>query len=276
MKFSERIGINVEKIPFQLDSVDSDLRVSLWNAFYTGVLQEIEPSYSNRDSLDEFKIDLYKIIMRKPLNTTPDRFNSILLECHQYFDLLAWNTTYEFLEFFINKDYANNELYVTELNNALERENSGYRVIQNIFVPIIDKIEISSIETSLEANNISGVKLHFRNALIEISKKEDPNYANCIKESISAVESIAKYLTKETTLGSALQRIEKSGIAINNQLKEGFLKFYHYTNDPKSGIRHAIIDSQEPVDFDTAKFMLVACSAFINYLISISSKNGSF
>jgi len=39
---------------------------------------------------------------------------------------------------------------------------------------------------------------------------------------------------------------------------------YGYTSD-EDGIRHAMLEEPD-VGFEDAKFMLVACSAFINYL----------
>ena len=51
-------------------------------------------------------------------------------------------------------------------------------------------------------------------------------------------------------------------------LEEGFNKFYVYTNDRDSGIRHALMDDEGTYvpSKDEAYFMLVSCSAFINYL----------
>jgi hypothetical protein len=48
-------------------------------------------------------------------------------------------------------------------------------------------------------------------------------------------------------------------------LEAAFTKLYGYTSDAK-GIRHALLDDDEVVTFEEAKFMLVACSAFINYV----------
>jgi hypothetical protein len=47
-------------------------------------------------------------------------------------------------------------------------------------------------------------------------------------------------------------------------LKEAFDKLYAYTNS-EDGIRHAKMTNNN-VSFGEAKFMLVACSAFINYI----------
>ena len=47
-----------------------------------------------------------------------------------------------------------------------------------------------------------------------------------------------------------------------------FEKLYAYTNQPTTGIRHALMDSSGTYvpKAEEALFMLVSCSAFINYL----------
>ena len=45
------------------------------------------------------------------------------------------------------------------------------------------------------------------------------------------------------------------------------MKLYGYASD-KGGIRHAEGLFESDVTFEEAKFMLVSCSAFINYLIA--------
>ena len=52
---------------------------------------------------------------------------------------------------------------------------------------------------------------------------------------------------------------------INLTLKAGFEKLYPYSNN-KNGIRHALMD-EEIINPEDAKFFLIACSAFTNYLI---------
>ena len=49
-------------------------------------------------------------------------------------------------------------------------------------------------------------------------------------------------------------------------LKLAFKKLYGYTND-KDGIRHSLMD-KDTIDFEDAKYMIVSCSAFVNYVIA--------
>jgi hypothetical protein len=48
-------------------------------------------------------------------------------------------------------------------------------------------------------------------------------------------------------------------------LNRSLSALYGYTSDA-NGIRHALLD-ESSLDFVDAKFMLVACAAFVNYLI---------
>jgi hypothetical protein len=56
-----------------------------------------------------------------------------------------------------------------------------------------------------------------------------------------------------------------SKIKLHPALKSGLLSLYGYTSD-EDGIRHAILESKD-IGFAEAKFMLVTCSAFVNFLI---------
>lgn len=155
---------------------------------------------------------------------------------------------------------------VNFLNAEFERHNFAYRIIENIIVEVTSNDEIRAIETAMD-NTVKGIKIHIKAALEELSvSTENPNYRNSIKESISAVEACCRYITKESTLGKALSKLESKGIVINSQMKKGFENLYHYTNDEKTGIRHSLMDDANTPTSDDAIFMLVSCSAFINYL----------
>ena len=73
--------------------------------------------------------------------------------------------------------------------------------------------------------------------------------------------------TKKSTLGAALNELEKNGVKIHGAMKNAFSSLYGYTSD-KSGIRHNL-GVDENTTFEEAKYMLVSCSAFLNYLIQI-------
>ena len=105
-------------------------------------------------------------------------------------------------------------------------------------------------------------------ALELYAQRPEGDYRNSIKESISAVEAFCREKTGENTLGKALNKLEQNGLETPNVLKQAFEKLYAYTNQPVAGIRHALMDDSGAYTpkAEEALFMLVSCSAFINYL----------
>jgi hypothetical protein len=87
------------------------------------------------------------------------------------------------------------------------------------------------------------------------------------------VESlVAKAVRVEKgTLGQLVKRLEDE-IALHPALKSAFSSLYGYTSD-ESGIRHALTEGDK-VDFHDAKFMLVVCAAFVNFVKGKLSMEG--
>ena len=124
--------------------------------------------------------------------------------------------------------------------------------------------EIEAIETAM--NNASdAISTHLKRSLELLSDRNTSDYRNSIKEAISAVESLAAFYTNSDkgALGQLLDKLKKQN-NLHPSLIEAFKKLYGYSSD-EDGIRHGIIDKSN-VDFYDAKFMLVVCSAFVNYV----------
>ena len=152
------------------------------------------------------------------------------------------------------------------LNQEFERHNFAYRVVKNRIIEITSKEEIESIHHAL-TTPIEGVKTHLQTALKLMSASQDkPDYRNSIKESISAVECLCRDITRKSSLDAALKHLIKKGISINPQLQSGFENLYYYTNDKRTGVRHALMDNSNAPTSAEATYMLVICSAFINYV----------
>lgn len=158
---------------------------------------------------------------------------------------------------------------IRHINQEFERHNYAYRIVDGKVVELTTPEEIKSIETAIGQSK-DNIKQHLAKALDDYSKRPEGNYPGSIKESISAVEALCRELTGESTLGKALNALEKKGLSIPQVLKDGFEKLYAYTNQPTTGIRHALMDTSTPYIPGKAEalYMLVTCSAFINYLRS--------
>ncbi len=273
--FSQRRGIKLFKSVIQVDDMDDDLRNDLWNALTISYWDNI-----NRDYISYFP-DMENLIkklwvdhFKQPLDTLEDTWSLTYEKIRNKFYDYEWYEVYDFIEF-IASSYPcknDNQNFMDLCNSFLKRELSAYRFIGGKITQITSEEEILEIEEALEISKpLKAVNTHLKTALDLLADRKSPNYRNSIKESISAVEAICNLITKgkNVTLGQALKKIEDK-VGLHSALKNAFSSLYGYTSDA-DGIRHALLDEPN-LDFEDAKFMLVSCSTFINYLAIKASK----
>lgn len=270
MRFSERYGYGPRKA-LQTEEMDGELRVSLWNAFYEGCLLELIGN-----TLRTFLRTIWSVFFKQPLDNV-ERLSDeeVFGFIKSRFSDMPWHGVYDVFEFAVESIHFTHAAKLRKCcNEALERENSGYRLVDAQVTPITSAVEIEAIEEAIkDSSPFAGAHAHLKQALSLFSDRKEPDYRNCIKESISAVESLSKVIigNDKATLGEALKEIGKH-ISIHGALKDAFTKLYGWTSD-EGGIRHALMD-EDTVSFSDAKFMLVACSAFVNYLLGKASESG--
>ncbi|HUW46252.1 MAG TPA: hypothetical protein VMW50_10725 [Dehalococcoidia bacterium] len=277
-RFSQRHGFEPVKDTIQLNDMDDALRTGLWNAL-TIVFWPEAPNYNrvkSHNQLYALFAELWVDYFKKPLDTLPYEWSRALKEVREYFFKYPWYCVYNFVEF-AAENYPNEsqtKMFVSYCNDILKRELSGYRFIGKKIVPITSEEEITEIEEALKpTETLRPVAIHLETALDFLSDRESPDYRNSIKESISAVESTCRLIAGDdkAKLNQAL-RVIKDKIGLHRALEKAFDSLYGYTSD-EDGIRHALLDEPD-LDFEDARFMLVSCAAFINYLKSKSSKAG--
>ncbi len=281
--FSERRGLKPLRTQLQLESMDESLRNNLWDAlclyYWNDVFQIGVSSWlSHNDEMRTLFHALWHLHFKKPLDTLSNSWVETRVQIRAYFFSCGWNEAYDFVEF-VPANYplqATNREFRDFCNVVLERNLSAYRFVGEEIADITSEEEITEIEGALDATaGLEGVYAHLRTALSHLSDRESPDYRNSIKESISAVESLCELITggKQATLGQALKHVEKQ-VEMHAALKGAFEKLYGYTSDA-DGIRHALGLLDEPnLRSEDAKFMLVACSAFVNYLLAKASRAG--
>jgi hypothetical protein len=270
MKFSERTGIIKAKDSIQIESINDDLKNGLWNIFHIHYLEEFTDHFVKQSKKHEFILDIWHNFFKKTIDKIPSSIIHVKGEIRAWFFQCEWYEVYDFIEFCTKNNLFNIELIISFYNIVLEREVSGYRFVNGLISPITNESEIEEIDQAIDDSknkNLVGVKTHLENSLRMLSDRNSPDYRNSIKESISAVESISKTLsaTSKNSLTSALDKI-KGKIKLHPALEKGFKQIYGYTSD-SDGIRHALME-ETTCDFEDAKYMLVSCSAFVNYLIA--------
>lgn len=278
--FSERNGyIKVPNV-MQTKGMSNDLRNDIFNVMVAYIVVtffdadhyvrrgETDSLYSSlysraySEKYKSFFKSFYANILRQKITEIPLDNNRAWTVFENYFDNAEWHEIYSLQEWFIKHFVTEDKLYkkfAENLNGVLEKNLSGYRLINNLIVPITDENELAEIAEAMQIKQV-GIQQQLKDALQQL---RDKNYRGSVKESISAVETFVRTKTGKTTLGAALSELEK--FSIPNSLKQGFDKIYGWTCGP-DGVRHAIMDNAQDVTLAEAKFMLVACSAFLNYL----------
>lgn len=271
MKFSERIGLKKISVDIQLDYISSDLKNRLWNGVYIYLISILtETTYLEESKLENVIFSIWMDFLKEPIDEIPFGTENIKKNLKTRFYNWHYLEVYDFIDFLSQIKGANFHTlpYRNYCNKVLESELSGYRFVKGQLAPITNTVEISEIETAInvsKSNEFLGASIHLENALIKLSDKNNPDYRNSIKESISAVESICKVISGDpkAELGSALKKI-KSQFEIHGALEKSFKSLYGYTSDG-DGIRHALLEKDNLAQED-ALYMLVSCSSFINYL----------
>lgn len=286
MRFSQRAGITPAGKLVQIESIDLDLTNSLWSALstdYWGRFDRVKwihgtrSDYISASNLNNLFKSLWLHYFKRPIDTIPTLFhdtNGGLEILRRYFFSAQWYEIYDFIEFV--SEYgppANKDSFISRCNVFLERENSAYRFVGGRISEISSTDEINEIEDAIsQSMPYYGVRQHLSSAISMLSDRTNPDYRNSIKESISAVESLCKTISgqEKATLGAALKAMESKGV-MHPALKSAFSSLYGYTNDAE-GIRHALMEESSLTSAD-ARFMLISCSAFINYVIASNANS---
>ena len=276
--FSQRKGLRPIKSVLQVDSMDDDLRNSLWNALDAFYWSNMGTAFLSSDENMHMLIRrLWIQHFKYPTDTINKYWLSIRERIREHFFACKWNEVYDFVEFVANNYPVNstNEEFMKACNTFLEREVSAYRFVNGYIVQLTSEEEIAEIQEALKvAGPLAPVKVHLETALRHFASRNSPDYRNSIKESISAVEAICRIITGDpkATLGQAIKKLKDRHIEIHPSLEKAFGNLYGYTSDA-DGIRHALLE-QPSLESEDAKFMLVSCSAFVNYLTAESTKAG--
>lgn len=272
--FSERNQLAPTK-PIQVADVDLPLFNRIWNIFYNREYATSKSPFSFRSQLGKAEqvLDALGYGYTYPDNYF-DRNKNIEKLKNRLIDS-DWYVIYDFVEIYVSLFPTKSERQhiEEELNVVLTEEKAGYRIVDGMVVPITNKYELGALKKAMKTKYES-VNQHIAKAVSLYSKRKNPDYENSIKESISAVEAMCCIITGMTgaqaTLGKAIKKLKECGVHIHPALEGAFSSLYGYTSD-ENGIRHGGIDFKNAPAED-AKYMLVSCSAFVNYLMEKWSK----
>jgi AbiJ N-terminal domain 4 len=277
--FSQRTGIRPLSKAIQRESIDDDLRNALWTSFYESFVKSYSydafegrhpyAHYPYQEELDTWLLMLWTHFLKRPSDTKPE-FDEAVGRLRSNFFKADWHWVFDFLEFSAKQAATRGPVLIDLANRDFERENSAYRFVGSEIVEITDKSEIRSIEDALSGPKAA--RLHIERAVALLSDRRKPDFRNSIKESISAVEAICRLIAKSQsdTLGAAVKKLSAK-TPLHPAFEQAILKLYGFTSD-EGGIRHALME-EPSLSYADAKFMLVLCSAFGNFILAKCAEN---
>ena len=293
LSFSQRAGYTPVPIELQTESMDRVLRSDLWNLLLEYCFDFIyydnsfhRELYNKNIPLERvegfwFAQSLWKDFFHQGLDRIPRTVWAFKQAVRDWYDKAEWYRVYDLIEFIFGEleDPAEIEDFTGALNEILEQNRAGYRMVGGLITPITDSASLQAVEAALQqtGDRCGGARAHLEAALRLMSDRERPDWRNSIKESISAVEALCALIAGDScaSLGGALKLIQKKGtVPLHPSLASGFEKLYGYTSDG-DGIRHAMMDEPD-LAFEDALYMLASCSAFVSYLIVKADKSGLF
>lgn len=261
----------------QRESMDVELKNGLWTAFFNKFVEAwgvYDGSYSRwpyRAELKDWATQVWTVFLKQP-GDIEGSFEATTKALRKKFYETEWHWCLDFLEFDVKTAKVLGPRLAAAANVFFQRENSAYRYVGEEIVEITDETEIEAIETAIDKGP-RAARLHLTQALAMLSDGKSPDYRNSIKEAISAVEAVCRLISgaDKDTLGPALKKVTAKA-PMHGAFEQALLKLYGFTSD-EGGIRHSLME-ESTITYADAKFMLVLCSGFVNFMLGKCAELG--
>ncbi len=269
--FSQRVGKTPIRSAFQLEELDQETRVALWNIVFQN-LRELQQTQASGDVYRKVTSAVWVYDFIKPRDEEP-RENIVWGLVKERIQNGDWFLVMDFLESFVNHladsgswQSADLSQSAAESFNALFQSNLvGYRFVGQTLVTFDSEIEVEALNQGLKDSIPAiGANAHLKRAIELFSDRKSPDYANSVKESISAIEALLRQLTGVGTFGKAILQLKPAGLDIHPGLTSAWSKMYGWASEAE-GIRHGGEKPSE-VSQALAKYVLVSSSAFISLI----------
>ncbi len=288
LTFSQAEGIDPLPQPLALGMLPESARGGLWNNLYQHLCECRCRSYDDEAVIQnphrpniiglpwrEILYDHHVHALNQAADEFKDEFDAHIDRLKELFLKGPYNEIFYFLQFVMRHESAPNTFSNT-VAVTLRTFSCAYTVVDgDTIFPIGLPEERESFEKAfavLKSGPFEGARLHLHKSAKCINEAD---HAGSVRESIHAVESIARRLDPKAanSLKKALKALQQHNVALHDAFKDGIEKLYGYTSD-EEGIRHALIEDEAKVDEADALFMFGACASFSAYLVNKARKAG--
>lgn len=146
MFFSQRHKL--KPLPeFQVNSMNDDLRVGLWNAFYSNFMSYFTlpiTEYKLYKTQVDFLYNIWLYALKKPSDEFQRDTRKLIAGFKNYFLTAKWYEVFDLMEYGVGKypDEETSKAFIVECNFILEKEFSAYRFVDAVVTPIVDEAQI--------------------------------------------------------------------------------------------------------------------------------------
>jgi hypothetical protein len=263
MRFSQRNGLTAVATPLAADQMPDALRNRLWS-----VSAETLMSWCHVYTPGPRVAVLWDEFFRIPKDTMPGFQSDLLLRLRDVFFKFEWHQVFDFIESLVeitSRTSSATEL-VAKYNAVLSAELAAWCFAGTTLQRVTTTEEVAEIEAAL-AHPLSSVQLHVQTSLQALGRRPTPDSRGAIKESIHALEAIAKVITgRPNAVYTDLVQSLKA-IGAQPQFVEAWKNLYNYSS-AAGGIRHAAREDEPLPTAAEAKLFVITASSFINYLTS--------
>lgn len=268
--FSQRHGLREVPGPPQLEEISPQARNNLWGALWKQIRGSAAAEFSGYQLGGPWPpvlASVHQHLLNRPLDDFSARLDDWQEVCRTTLLRGPYHQCFDLLEMVVR--HPNCPLAFVEEIKEIFLHQLAYRIDTTsipTIVPAATEQEgdalIGAIQ-NLDGGGLAGAATHLRQAGERI---RDQDWAGSVRESIHAVESVAKRVAPgdADTLGKALAALKRQE-GLHTALKKGFGALYGYTAD-EQGIRHALLEDESRVTQDEAIYMIGSCAAFCSYL----------
>lgn len=208
-------------------------------------------------------------ITTRVLKIPPDRNNwseypNIDYEIEQHLESCEWYIVYDIIEAIIqNLNGQQRETFINEINEYFIANGIGWKIVKGQVETRGDEVfetAVKTVVTVLETVKLQTAKTEIREALIDLSKRPEPDITGAIQHSLACLECVAREVTgdKKATLG---ELIKKHPNIVPKPLDAAIEKIWGFTSEQGRHLR----EGQAP-EYLEAELVVELSAAISTYL----------
>lgn len=270
--FSQRYNYSSIDFELEVEYLSKTARIGIWNVIY-----ESRNNLFHPDSIglaEHLSKRLWSDYLNQPLDDQPG-YSDLQQIVKNLIIKSSWNKVFDLLEAIFKywDEFVQHNIFavrddLTEFVESIVRcfkvRHIGYSVIALQITPIQSEAEVEEInEAAKNLQYLPGAHQSLARAMHHLSNRDNPDYINSVKESISAVEAVLKEVSGKNSLSENIDELKKKGVVVHPALQKSMKTMYGWASQVA---RHGT-PTGSVIDFPLAKWTLITCTAFINYLI---------